>query len=323
MYERVEKLFSHTFMADAAAKQSKALDPAITQKALWHTLRAQCNCAYWHGVFGGLYLNYLRFAMHREILEAEKLLAREPQISFLGPIHIDSDYPTFPTAYDTDSGMLVARPKVHWVLDPTTAQIVSAGSLEKTVDVIDVLARRFEAYHATMKDEDKQSGSGEIASIHDIQEYAPHGWREGFGYDRCRRGCFGDRIFKTAPSLDSLARVDYSAEADLASNPWTLRINNDRVRLERTDGVWKRKKTFSFDEEKFRTSEMHRGKARQIVVSGQLSSRIRSSGCLPEMPPTDTIFFRTASIASWRTNSSSTGFRRRKWLTNGPALRLS
>src|SRR5262249_3864036 len=33
--------------------------------------RAQCNCSYWHGLFGGLYLNYLRDAVYRHLLVAE------------------------------------------------------------------------------------------------------------------------------------------------------------------------------------------------------------------------------------------------------------
>ena len=33
--------------------------------------RAQCNCPYWHGLFGGLYLNYLRDAVLRHLLVAE------------------------------------------------------------------------------------------------------------------------------------------------------------------------------------------------------------------------------------------------------------
>src|SRR6202022_685895 len=33
--------------------------------------RAQCNCAYWHGLFGGLYLNYLRDAVYHHLIEAE------------------------------------------------------------------------------------------------------------------------------------------------------------------------------------------------------------------------------------------------------------
>jgi len=39
------------------------------QHAAWlesrdHLWRAQCNCPYWHGVFGGLYLPHLRAAVY-------------------------------------------------------------------------------------------------------------------------------------------------------------------------------------------------------------------------------------------------------------------
>lgn len=42
---------------------------AAASRALY---RAECNCAWWHGVFGGVYLNYLRAALSRELLEAEQ-----------------------------------------------------------------------------------------------------------------------------------------------------------------------------------------------------------------------------------------------------------
>ena len=38
---------------------------------LW---RAQCNCAYWHGVFGGLYLGHLRRAIHENLIKAQMCL---------------------------------------------------------------------------------------------------------------------------------------------------------------------------------------------------------------------------------------------------------
>jgi len=44
----------------------------LARDALRHHLRSQCNCAYWHGIFGGLYLNYLREAVNEEMIKAEK-----------------------------------------------------------------------------------------------------------------------------------------------------------------------------------------------------------------------------------------------------------
>ena len=35
---------------------------------------AQCNCAYWHGVFGGVYLPHIRSTVFRNLVRAEALL---------------------------------------------------------------------------------------------------------------------------------------------------------------------------------------------------------------------------------------------------------
>jgi len=35
---------------------------------LW---QGQCNCPYWHGVFGGLYLSHLRDAIYSSLIKAE------------------------------------------------------------------------------------------------------------------------------------------------------------------------------------------------------------------------------------------------------------
>jgi len=35
--------------------------------------KGQCNCAYWHGVFGGLYLYHLRKAIYEHLINAEKI----------------------------------------------------------------------------------------------------------------------------------------------------------------------------------------------------------------------------------------------------------
>jgi len=35
----------------------------LTEKAQTHLFRGQCNCPYWHGVFGGMYLPHLRSAV--------------------------------------------------------------------------------------------------------------------------------------------------------------------------------------------------------------------------------------------------------------------
>ena len=52
------------------AKNTDRLD--LANDALW---AGQCNCPYWHGVFGGLYLAHLRHAIFSNLIMAEKILA--------------------------------------------------------------------------------------------------------------------------------------------------------------------------------------------------------------------------------------------------------
>jgi hypothetical protein len=53
-------------------------EPAIklVEDARRELYRAQCNCPYWHGAFGGLYLPHLRNAVYAKLITADSLLDR-------------------------------------------------------------------------------------------------------------------------------------------------------------------------------------------------------------------------------------------------------
>ncbi|MFH1865441.1 MAG: alpha-amylase/4-alpha-glucanotransferase domain-containing protein, partial [Candidatus Eisenbacteria bacterium] len=51
-----------------------AVDVAVLEEATRDLWRGQCNCAYWHGVFGGLYLPHLRTAIYDHLIRAERLI---------------------------------------------------------------------------------------------------------------------------------------------------------------------------------------------------------------------------------------------------------
>ncbi|MCF7905038.1 MAG: DUF1925 domain-containing protein, partial [Candidatus Marinimicrobia bacterium] len=52
--------------------------------------RSQCNCAFWHGVFGGLYLPHLRHAIYEHLLKAEEAFVKSGGV-FHGLEDIDGD----------------------------------------------------------------------------------------------------------------------------------------------------------------------------------------------------------------------------------------
>ena len=59
---------------DRARKSNLA--PALLSQVEDHLYRGQCNCPYWHGAFGGIYLPHLRNATYREFIAADNLLER-------------------------------------------------------------------------------------------------------------------------------------------------------------------------------------------------------------------------------------------------------
>jgi alpha-amylase len=47
---------------------------SLLHEARRHLYRGQCNCPYWHGAFGGLYLPHLRNAVYSHLIQADTLL---------------------------------------------------------------------------------------------------------------------------------------------------------------------------------------------------------------------------------------------------------
>src|SRR5436309_3440127 len=80
-YPEANRLHKRTLRVSHRLWQKPAEDDPAWREARIRLWRAQCNCAYWHGVFGGLYLPHLRSALYRELIAAEASVAgREPRL---------------------------------------------------------------------------------------------------------------------------------------------------------------------------------------------------------------------------------------------------
>src|SRR5262249_29178618 len=64
MYTRMLELSRRV----AAAESNPGTDPDYLDAARQELYRAQCNCPYWHGACGGLYLPHLRNAIYRSLI---------------------------------------------------------------------------------------------------------------------------------------------------------------------------------------------------------------------------------------------------------------
>jgi alpha-amylase len=123
--------------------------------------RAQCNDAYWHGVFGGLYLPHLREAIWRELATAESTLRHAEPVT---AECIDFDF-------DGRDELWVHGSAFSALVSP-----VRGGAVEELTrfgsgrNLCDVLTRREEAYHALDLSHAESGSDSALPSIHDLEQ---------------------------------------------------------------------------------------------------------------------------------------------------------
>jgi alpha-amylase len=192
------------------------LHPAV--RALF---RGQCNCAYWHGVFGGLYLPFLRDAVVHELLEArarlEALRGDQEGTPSAEACDVDAD--------GVEEVVLEGRGWSVWISPERGGAVEVLDHWPKRMNLLNVLARRPEAYHEAMRaDAACAAGDGgEPKSIHDLRI----GLEDAdalLSYDPRPRGGF---VVELAP-----AGSDPGGIADLAG-PDLLGLATRRHRLAR------------------------------------------------------------------------------------------
>lgn len=126
-----------------------ALSAADREKALDFLWQSQCNCGYWHGVFGGLYLPHLRFALYRNLIAAQKVLDRAlfgPSDAPVGGAAPDPVWEVHDWNCDGKPEYTLNSPEVY--LSFTHRGEIDQFWLKQTgINLADTLTRRHEAYH--------------------------------------------------------------------------------------------------------------------------------------------------------------------------------
>ena len=182
-------------------------DPIEARRAIG---RAQCNDAYWHGVFGGLYLPHLREAIWKNLAQAEAELRAGQGLAW-EVLDFDGD------GHDE---IWVHSDRCSIVLSPWRGGAVEELTLFGTgINYANVLTRRLEAYHVTAVESAAagEGGGGGTPSIHDIEE----GLRltERPPLDAEDRALFVDRVLPADLPFEAYARGGYAALRSWAAAP--------------------------------------------------------------------------------------------------------
>ena len=217
-------------------KQEENLASCLLPLASHHLYKAQCNDAYWHGVFGGLYLPHLRRAVYENLIKAENLLeerlkAEEKQaedksyVSNLQPsaFSLIRDFDA-----DTFDEILVRTPKLNLFLSPHSGgSIVEMDYRPKAVNLSNTLSRWEEGYHHRVKVQGQKDAGG-TKSIHDLTMSKEENLDKYMFFDRYRRASLIDHFLSKEETLDAFRMSVYEELGDFIDKPYEKKESGTR-----------------------------------------------------------------------------------------------
>jgi len=181
--------------------------------------QAQCNDAYWHGVFGGLYLPHLRRAVY------QKLIAAELKIPFA------SGWEKFDFNLDGEDEWVLKTPAFFvWVTPSYGGGISEIDYRYQEINLTDVLTRRQEFYHL-YSTSGGEPGSGK--SIHEIARVLPPEAQKWLTFDDYQRLSFLERFLPSTITRDAYSQVYHQRPGDFIGQKFTAEMEDDTLVLER------------------------------------------------------------------------------------------
>ncbi|MBI5290117.1 MAG: DUF1926 domain-containing protein [Chloroflexi bacterium] len=204
------------------------------REALW---AAQCNCPYWHGVFGGLYLRHIRRATNTNLVRAERL-ADEASGGSTGVRVSRGDID-----FDGHEEILVQTPATSLLVHPKLGGMISEWDLRRRdLALLDVLARRREAYHDAQDAAGRSDASGDATNIHGDVRVKEEGLARALVFDRYRRGGLQEWILAPEATVEQFSRGEAPALME-PHGAWTAVIHeaatSTSIKLSRESGDWR------------------------------------------------------------------------------------
>lgn len=217
--------------ANLAHKKMLALRERLPRRKAWAPAwgelhAAQCNDAFWHGWFGGVYLPRLRHETWRRLARVERALRRRQPVRVE---QLDLDLDGHPEVWVHSSrASVVIRPArggtaVEWT------------DLGREINVLAVLTRRPEQYHDRFRE--ATHGTGGLAPTPVGRPgLVPPDPAEGLAYDPWERATFRDHFLGAPPAPGGWLVQAIEERGDFADAPYAATLDAEGARLVR-DGV--------------------------------------------------------------------------------------
>jgi len=181
-------------------------------------LRAQCNDAYWHGIFGGIYAPHLRTDPWRNLIRAEVIADRQTPGALVPRVErLD---------YDADGAieLVFTSPEAQVLLKPNDGGTIAALDFRAAAaTLVNSILRRPESYHARLREAAGKPATGAAVSIHEQTRVKEPGLEKYLRYDRWPRHAFRVLIFDPARTHADYEALELREDSGFAGGVYTVK----------------------------------------------------------------------------------------------------
>ncbi len=186
------------------------------EKAREALYRAQCNCTYWHGVFGGLYLHHLRSAVFENLIRAEDIIdqvSKKPRRPEDGRIQIQK--------LDSGERWEMRQKNIVTFFNPKYgAALEELDYIPKSVNLTCNLQRHKESYHEAVLKKVSSAAQGEPLSIHEMLGSKEKNLEKHLYYDPVRRLSLMDHFFAAEVMADDFSKSLYTEAGNFVGSAY-------------------------------------------------------------------------------------------------------
>ncbi len=180
--------------------------------------QAQCNDAYWHGIFGGLYAPHLRTDILRNLIRADGLADRQIPGALVAR--------TESLDFDADGAVeiLFSAPEYQALLKPNDGGTLAFLDFRfAAATLINSISRRPESYHARLREVTAKPVAGQVTTIHEQTRVKEPGLERFLRYDRWPRHAFRTLLFAAERTHADYQNLELREEAGFAGGAFSVK----------------------------------------------------------------------------------------------------
>ena len=207
-YSELNEMYSRMLLVSSRLQSLEATgvdaeDLPVLHEARTELYRAQCNCPYWHGAFGGLYLPHLRNAIFKHLISADSLLEKIN--------HRDNNWLEVEAAdfnLNARKEIRLASHRLVSFLSPAHGgHLYELDIRGAKHNLLATLCRRPEPYHDIIRQAAQEQGGqngDDIGKIHNAVRFKQPGLEQKLQYDNTPRKSLMDHFYQPGVDLDTV-----------------------------------------------------------------------------------------------------------------------